>query len=299
MSQRDWLPNLFVAGAPKSGTSSVHQWIADHPDAVGSLKKETYFFVDPGTHMYSPKNHVSNGVDTFRENFPEVKKSTKVIVESTPGYIYYETALAKIPYLESSPKCLFIVREPSAQVYSAFQYFKNNWNWIPYDTTFEGFICEVKSGTAKYRGNELAENAIKFAQYVDYLVKWRDRLGPDRIMVKTFDQLMSCNRSFTQEVATWCGLNAEFYDEYTFPRQNETYTPKNKSLQKLNVLVRNRIPKGRIYERAREIYRGLNTTKPEDKSDEDQATISYLRNYFRSSNERLSTEFNLDLSEWL
>lgn len=46
------LPNLVICGVPKAATSSLFGWIAAHPDALGTREKETYFFVDPGTHMY-------------------------------------------------------------------------------------------------------------------------------------------------------------------------------------------------------------------------------------------------------
>lgn len=298
MTSRAWMPNLFIAGAPKSGTSSIHQWIADHPDAVGPYEKETYFFVDEGTHMYSPDNHVKNGIDTFRKNFPSFAGGKKIIVESTPGYIYYDTAISTIPDLESFPKCLFVVREPASQIYSTFQYFKSNWNWIPHDKSFRDFIREVKAGTASYRGNELAENALNHAKYVDYLLKWRDRLGSERIMVRTFDDLMIDNKEFTQGVAEWCGLSSEFYESYDFPRQNETYHPKSIFLQNINIRVRKYLPKGSVYDRARDFYRKLNTNKTKNRSQEDEAALLDLREYFSQSNERLAREFQLDITNW-
>ena len=122
------LPNFIMAGAPKAGTSSIHTWLADHPDALGSIPKETYYFVDPGTHMYEPARNIANGLDGYRIFFrPPANSAPRVVFESTPSYLYYQTALEYLPDLETRPKFLFIVREPAAQIYSLYSYFKNNW----------------------------------------------------------------------------------------------------------------------------------------------------------------------------
>ena len=38
------LPNLFIPGAGKSGTSSLHKYLNQHPDIYMSKNKEPHFF---------------------------------------------------------------------------------------------------------------------------------------------------------------------------------------------------------------------------------------------------------------
>jgi hypothetical protein len=40
-------PNLFVVGAPKSATSSLHTFLAGHPNIFMSDRKEPHFFSGP------------------------------------------------------------------------------------------------------------------------------------------------------------------------------------------------------------------------------------------------------------
>ncbi len=299
MNDLSWLPNFIIAGAPKAGTSSMHAWIADHPDAFGSLEKETYFFVDPGTHMYRPEAHVAKGFDAYREQFPIPEgASPRIILESTPAYIYYDTAIAQIPDLPSQPRCLFIVREPGAQIYSLYTYFRDNWNWIPGDMNFADFLRAARAGSHDFNGNELARNALRYAKYVDYLVPWRERLGQDRMMVMTFDEFVADQQAATRRVAQWLGLDPGFYDDYGFPRENETYAPRNRMLQKVNVAVRGLLPRGSFYENLRGVYRKLNTRKPDGISDDEAGLLPDLRLEFIEANARLEKEFGLDLSGW-
>ena len=294
-----WLPNFLIPGAPKAGTSSLHRWIADHPDAFGSVEKETYFLVDPGTHMHRPEEHVSNGLATWRSQFPVPEGAApRVIVESTPACIYYKTPLEVVPELPSAPKCLFVLREPGTQIHSLYSYFRDNWSWIPADMSFTEYLAAARDGTHDFKGNELARNAFAYARYIDYLEPWADRLGPDRMMVTTFDELRSDPVGLTKRVAAWVGLDPIFYETYDFPRENETYTPKNRALQSLNVRIRGRLPKGRLYYAARGIYRKLNTSKGRDtpKAEVDVARKVGLE--FADANRRLAERFGLDLAGW-
>lgn len=293
------LPNLIIAGAPKAGTSSVHNWIADHPQAHGSTEKETYYFVDQGTHMFRENANIKHGLERYKQYFKisKLEKPT-IILESTPSYMYNQAALKYIPDLPTEPKCLFILREPSEQIYSLYQYFKNNWNWIPHNITFVEYLNSVRNKTASYRGNELADNAISYAKYIDYLLLWREKLDEERMMVLTFDELKRDEKEFTKKVASWLSLDPSFYDTYGFPRDNETYAAKSTNLQKLNIALRSRLPKGRMHNWLKSIYRQVNTSKSKGPSGEEKSSMEELKNEFVEANQRLADTFDLDLRGW-
>ncbi|TMM46744.1 sulfotransferase [Qipengyuania marisflavi] len=291
----DWLPNFFIAGAPKAGTSSIHQWIADHPDAAGPREKETYFFVDPGTHMHRPKAHIAAGLESWADQFTiTTGDAPNVIVESTPSYLYSRTALEHIPTLATLPKCLFILREPAAQVHSLYTYFRNNWSWIPAEMSFADFLVAVRAGGHSFGGNELAQNALAYARYAEFLDPWRAALGEERMMVRGFDELLADEIGFTKSVAAWVGLDPAFYDSYTFPRENETYVPRNRALQRLNVAIREKLPKGALYRGARSLYRKLNTApKASGRDLGDAALIAGLRDEFAAANTQLAERYGV------
>lgn len=299
MTDTSWVPNLLIPGAPKAGTSSLQKWLADHPEALGSLEKETYYFVDAGTHMYRPEAHISNGLDGWRSQFsiPDGQRP-KVILESTPGYLYYKDAVTQIPNLPSEPKCVFVLREPGAQIHSLYSYFRDNWDWIPANMDFRDFLLAVREGNHEFKGNELAKNALKYARYIDYLKPWHDQLGDERMMVTTFDALLDDASGLTKQIASWAGLDPQFYDSYDFPRENETYTPKNRLLQSVNIKLRGLLPKGRLYNAMRDTYRHLNTQKGRIMNDDDSALVELLGLEFAAENRELAEYFDLDLKNW-
>lgn len=295
----DWLPNFFIIGAPKAATSSMHAWLAAHPDAFGSVEKETYFFVDPGTHMYLPDFNITNGLATYQAQFP-IPEGTRprIILEATPSYLYNEAALTHIPDLPTTPRCLVMLRDPAEQIYSLFTYFRDNWDWIPAEMTFAEFLVAARAGDHDFKGNELASRAFEYARYAEHLSRWEARLGRDRLMVVTLDALKNDQKALTQKIAAWIGLDPTFYEDYAFPRENETYAPRNRALQSVNIAIRGLLPKGRLYRGLRHLYRGLNTRKPDAPGSDDTALIRELKVEFAPDNARLAAAFGVDTHSW-
>ena len=293
------LPNLVIAGAPKCGTSSLFRWLADHPDALGSSVKETCYFADPGTHTYNEKaNFLSGGLEGYGSFFSGCDPAPALIVEATPAYLYSSLALRELPRLPSRPIVLFVLREPVSQIKSVYSYYRGNWNWIPHRMGFRDFVQASLAEADLFKDNELVRFAIRNARYVDFLVKWRDACGADRVHVLVFEDAFRDPRSTMKRLATLLGLTADFYDTYDFPRENESYAPRSRSLQKVNLAVRSMVPKGGMYNALRAAYRKINT-RPRSSGDwSDDACEAALGELFAISNQRLESLFGLDLGAW-
>jgi hypothetical protein len=293
------LPTVVIAGAPKCGTSSLFRWFADHPDVLGSNVKETCYFVDVGTHVFNVKRHfLSGGIEGYERFFVPNGRVPRLIIEATPTYIYSDCALRSLTQITSKPHFIFLLREPVSQIRSIFQYFQTNWNWIPSDMTFSEFISASQLRVDNFGGNELAQNVMRNAAYVDFLVKWREACGAERIHVFLFEEAFSDARRFMHDLAEQFGINSQFYDTYKFPRENQTYLVRSKALQKVNVSVRSLFPQGAMYRAVRSLYRSLNTRRVVAGQMLDHELEATLAEKYRLPNERLAEEFNLNLAAW-
>jgi hypothetical protein len=290
------LPSLFIAGAPKSGTSSVFRWLADHPQAHGSAPKETCFFADQDSHVFLPDFNSSLGLALYRTAFAHPPEQTRILFEGTASYIYSRTALDQIPDLPGQPKCLFILREPAAQIHSTYTYFRNNWAAIPSGMSFVDYLAALRDGSHDFGGNELVRDALGNARYAPWLLRWRERLGADRMKVRLFDDLRSDPKTFMIDLALWSGIDPAFYESYSFEAENESYAPVSHRLQRLNIAIRDRLPKGQIYDATRRLYRRFNTRAPDRTTD--QEILAQLSTEFCEANRQLEDEFGLDLSAW-
>lgn len=293
------LPNWIIVGAPKSGTSSLFRWVTDHPEAAGSLEKETYYFVDPGTHMYHARSHwETGGLKGYEALFAHCAPGSRVVMESTPGYMYSETALRELPDLPSRPQFIFILREPVEQLKSLYSYFRENWAWIPHAMSFRDFVVAAEQGTCAFNGNELAACALTNASYVEHLRRWRARCGDDRIHIYLFENMVRDQRSFMASLAGRLGLSAGFYDDYEFPAENVTYSVRSRLVQNVNIRVRAAIPKGFLYNVLRGIYRAFNTGPTSRSPIADLEMEQVLSRRYLDMVRALELEFGLDTSAW-
>ena len=291
------LPNWIIIGAPKSLTSSLFRWLADHPQVCGSAEKETYYFVDPGSHMFRADRHIgSGGLAGYEALFRECGQAARAVVEATPSYLFSRTALRELPSLETEPRFIVVLREPVAQLRSLHLYFQQNWNWIPQNVGFAEFVRLVDSGQARFKGNELAEHALEYAWYPRYLRQWRDAVGKDRLLVLLFDDLTADSRGTMANLAERMNINPAFYATYDFPAENESYVSRSRLLQQINIAVRGRMPHGRLYDAVRRIYRSLNTRQPRGQS-EPRVDAMLSRRYLPMLDE-LENEFGLDVGAW-
>ena len=297
-----YLPNLIIGGVPKAATSSLFRWLADHPDALGSSVKETRYFVDRTSHTFDPDmNIATQDLDTYRQFFtaPATQAPPKLVLEATPTYLYEHTALEYLPDLASHPVMLFILRRPSAQIYSTYTYFTNNHIYMDPSIDFPRFVELARDYAPELDRNELLQNALDNCRYAEHLEKWRRRIGPERMIVLLFEDLIRDPKSILKTIAGRLGIDPSFYDQYDFPAQNETYRIRNTFLQSLNQRVRDLIPGSPLRDALRAAYRQVNTdTNRPGLSYEETQTLVGLDAEFADDNRRLAAEFGVDVSPW-
>ncbi len=118
------LPDFFVAGAPKAGTTAVHAALARHPSLFMSAVKEPKFFLTDGP---PPTRGGPGDAATYREHvwrredyealFDPAPAGT-LRGESTPFYLYDRQAQFRIRALIPDARLIVILRDPVERAHS-------------------------------------------------------------------------------------------------------------------------------------------------------------------------------------
>src|SRR5262245_29442119 len=96
------LPDFFIAGAPKAGTTALHAALARHPALCMSPVKEPKFFLSDGP---PPSQGGPGDIKTYREHIWRRADYEKLFDaaaagqlrgESTPFYLYNHAAQQRI-----------------------------------------------------------------------------------------------------------------------------------------------------------------------------------------------------------
>jgi hypothetical protein len=118
------LPDFFIAGAPKAGTTAVHAALARHPALYMSAVKEPKFFLTDGP---PPASGGPGDVQTYREHvwrredyeaLFDPAPASVLRGESTPFYLYSQAALRRIRALIPGARLIVILRDPVERAHS-------------------------------------------------------------------------------------------------------------------------------------------------------------------------------------
>ena len=102
------LPDFVIIGAQKSGTSSLYNFVVQHPAILPAAKKEIRYFA-----LYH-----GEGEDWYRLHFP-IRTSQKLLSgEASPIYLFYPWVPGRMKKLLPDIKLIVILRNPVDRAYS-------------------------------------------------------------------------------------------------------------------------------------------------------------------------------------
>jgi hypothetical protein len=118
------LPDFFIAGVPKAGTTALHSALARHPALFMSPVKEPKFFLTDGA---PPAEGGPGDAKTYREHvwrradYEALFAAAPAGVlrgESTPFYLYNRDAQRRIKALVPDAKLIVVLRDPVERAHS-------------------------------------------------------------------------------------------------------------------------------------------------------------------------------------
>ena len=112
-------PNLFIVGAPKAGTTSLHEYFEKKiPGIFMSDVKEPYYFCKtliPIDHYITPIRDKKKYLELF-----EKSKTEKIIGESSVWYLSDPDASSLIYQKVPNAKIIIMLRDPVERAFSHY-----------------------------------------------------------------------------------------------------------------------------------------------------------------------------------
>jgi hypothetical protein len=106
------LPNFFIIGAPKCGTTSLATWLAGHPSIyLSPIKEPFYFSKDIG-------NYWPYGWDAYVRLFNGAGPRHKAVGEASTNYLFSRVAVPSIEEVVPAARYIVMVRNPVDMAYS-------------------------------------------------------------------------------------------------------------------------------------------------------------------------------------
>jgi hypothetical protein len=315
VGERDRLPrkpDFFIVGAPRCGTTSLYEYLKQHPDVYMSASKELHFF---GTDIRYPQAaNMVRGENEYLSMFHGATNE-KRIGEASPLYLYSKAAARELK--SSCPNALLIImlRNPVDMMYSNFVERRYYGNYLAGQEDIEDFEEALRAEEARKRGQRIPRGAPPFppgpfylfyrdlAQYAEQVRRYLAVFDREQLHFVIFDDLQQDALKVFSEVCRFLGIDPGFKPKIRVANPQKKarsrllmrfiLNPSPALLRLGRVLMPQRIrrPLGRL------LVRTAATTAPPPPIDPDLRRR--LQQEFRAEVEELSRLVNRDLTHWV
>jgi hypothetical protein len=190
------LPTLIVAGAQKSGTTTLHDLLRQHPAIFMSSPKELHFF----------DKHYDRGLDWYSSCFTPSGAQVHA-GESTPFYMYKTVARERMLADLPGVRILCILRDPVARAYSHYWHAREK--GPEKSDTFEAALeREPRRRERTPDGQPAAFSYVDRGRYLDQLRPIAETIGRDRLCVLLMEDLMRDPQATMRGVFEFLDLDA-------------------------------------------------------------------------------------------
>lgn len=221
------LPNFLIVGVQKAGTTSIYNYLREHPQVYMSLVKETNFLEKDWENL-PPEQQNKNGIvtlDKYCELFADVKEEI-AIGEASPNYLFhYESSAARIKKYVPNAKLIVVLRNPIERAYS--DHLMHIRDAIGYRSLSE----QIKYSSHK-------SFILRKGFYYAPLSYYFDRFGQEQVKVFFYDDLCDNPQKFMQDIYQYLEVNEQF-EPNTAKKAQVAKIPKNKTIN--NLLKKNNI----------------------------------------------------------
>jgi hypothetical protein len=285
-------PNFLIVGAAKSGTTSLHEYLGQHPDIFMSAVKEPNYFVTKRGHDSWPKY-----VALFENGRDKI-----AVGESSTGYLFCEQSPALIKSALGEIKIIIVLRNPARRAASLY--------WWMVREGYENartFSEALNEEPRRMQSPGFQQTCPQF--YPDYLYyttglyseqvrRYLETFGRQNVRIYIFEEFVQEPIAICRDVFEFLGVENAFTPKIEI--HNEARLPASAGLQ---YWLRNRassylffLPsrvRTKILERLMTANIGRGSTPSHD-----PAAEKALLDRYRSDISKLEQLLNRDLSVW-
>ncbi len=206
------MPNLLLVGAAKSGTTSLHKYLDEHPQIFMARRKEPRFFLlwdNPQLWaQHERENRIEinyyNTLERYQELFAKAK-DYKIRGESSTAYLANPGCALKIKQFIPHVKLIAVLRNPVERAFSNYVIYKN---WLMEKKSFADAVNEeIKTGRHSY---QQPMRYLQLGRYADSLKVYNSLFSPEQIKVYFYDDLKADAKSFMKNIFEFLDVDASF-----------------------------------------------------------------------------------------
>lgn len=312
------LPNFFVVGAPKAGTTALYHYLRQHPDVYMSPIKEPGFFADelrPERVSAAWRQHMARQAQALQAFFDDAMRGRppggvvaewtqylrlfaparddQAIGEASAAYLWSRTAAGGIAARVPGARIIMVLRNPIERALSQhLQRVSEDRARLSFGETIRQSAEAQANGAEQGRGPDL----LAFGAYAAQVERFLDRFPRERIRIYLYEEFSRDPALVLRDIFALLRVREDVAIDVS-ARYMEAKVPRFPRLERrlLRPLAR-RAPAGPPF--VRRLIRRLRFV-PRDRLGMAASDRRFLREFYADDVRRLSASIGRDLSHWL
>jgi len=217
---------IFIVGAPKAGTTSLHYYLNEHPEILMSSVKEPDFFsdkeiVDQGLYYGTTRINTSQ---KYHNLFQE-KKDAKIFGESSVSYLFYPEVPKRIKEYNTDAKIIIMLRNPV-------------------DRAFSHYLMDFRLGLLSDEFEDVfnKKEGLKFQQYFllgnyySQVKRYYAEFSKENVHIIWYSDFKKDAEKEIQKVFKFIGIDLDY--KVNFETVHNSFSmPKNKIIRKIYSVI--------------------------------------------------------------
>ncbi|MBD3241174.1 MAG: hypothetical protein GF331_11360 [Chitinivibrionales bacterium] len=220
------MPDFFIIGAAKSGTTSLHRYLEQHPGVCMAARKESWFFSSnfSGLGRNDEVNTIQGMITDIRAYSALFSgaRPGQLLGEASPSCLYtHRTTIGNIRsiYAENQAwrrlRFIIILRNPVDRTWAQY---RTHLAWQHEDLPFEQAIERETIRRRLSHNLNPFYDYVGFGMYADQVAAYLSAFGRDSVRVFLFEDLVADPVRLCREVFEFIGVDTEYTPPKLEPR---------------------------------------------------------------------------------
>ncbi len=308
-------PDFFIIGAAKAGTTSLVEYLSQHPGIFFSPIKEPHFFssdIKPENFNQRYYNNVVIDLNEYFSQKPlkpvfeayvrteeqykqlfEGAKPEQVKGEASTTYLYSRESAQNIKQFVPEAKIIAVLRNPLERAYSHYLMA------LKFGFTSLSFMDAIQEDQYKpEKGWGISELFLELGLYYEQLKRYYDHFNSEQIKIIFQDDLYQKPKETLDQLTDFLALASFPFD--TGSNHNTAGVPRfsfiNELLNKWGLRMR---LGAMLPSKLKQTLKGFYLKTPNETLQDHPEAKAFLLDYYREDIRKTENLLNTDLSEWL
>lgn len=208
-------PNLFIVGAPKSGTTSLYEYLKGHPQVFMSVVKEPCYFAADLAFDHSGNFLVYERDAKLYEDLFAEAGDARLLGEGSTRYLYSHDAPALIHGASPDARIIAMLRNPVDMIHSlhAHKLAAGTEDIADFEEALDAEADREQGRRLPAHSNPKLSTYRDRAKFGEQLPRWFDQFGRDRVRVIIFEDMVKDTPGEFRSLLEFLGVDPTYVPE--------------------------------------------------------------------------------------